>query len=133
MVNDEAFGVGFDAWLAPGGTVSVDHVEITVTYTVPDPEEEDEETETKCDLLPCGKGFESLADAIKSTLAKYTDTDCGGLKVTAVVANCNDLTSLVGCGDKYTLEQAFKAALKDDGCGNAVLNLFIIPQINVGR
>jgi len=122
MINDEDFGVGFDCYLVEDGTVSVDHVYITVTY------EEGEADGGVCDHLPCGKGFESMADAIKSALAKYVNTNCGGLKITGNVVNCEDLTPLVGCGEKYTLEQAFKAALKDDGCGDAMLNVFIVPK-----
>ena len=124
MVNATSFGCVFDCDIAAAQTVSIDHVSITITY----------ETGTvldECSNRECDIGFQDLNQAIKAFIGRIDTgyySGCAGLKIYPALKDCADLTDLVECGTKYTLEQAFKAALKDDGCGGASLRMFVLFQ-----
>lgn len=120
-INDSSFGCAFDCYMNElNMTVYVDHVSITIDYTEETPPVGD------CGGRACNQGFENLEMAVKNAVAKAEITGCFGWKVYPVGPDCEDLTPLTACGDSYTLEQAFKAALMDDGCGGSSLRVFVI-------
>ncbi len=123
-INDATFGCVFDCYMGPDEVVSVDHVSITVDY-------EEGDAGGVCDDRGCNVGFENLDAAIKAAIGKGNVPffgDCTGFKLAPEIKHCEDLTDLKDCGENYTLDQAFKAALKNDGCDGASLRLFVIFQ-----
>lgn len=121
-INSDTFGCAFDCMMNEDGmTIYVDHVSITIDYT------EEAPPEDVCNTRDCNKGFENLEMAIKNAVAKDDATGCFGWKTFPVQPDCDNLTPLTECGDSFTLEQAFKAALIDDGCGGSSLRIFVLP------
>ena len=124
MVNDVTFGCAFDGWHVTGDLINIDCVQITITYTPGG-----EPPVGICDGVHCDE-FMDMNDAIKSIIAKFTlipGFDCAGLKTAASLKKCEDLTDLTECGTKYTLEQALKAALTNDGCDGWALRVWLLP------
>lgn len=121
-VNDTSFGCVFDCYIDRNSTISIDHVSIVVDY-------EEGETLDECQTRSCDRGFESVDAAIKATFGRIIAgvfEDCVGLKAAPALKDCQGLTELKACGMNLTLEQAFKAALINDGCGNTALRLFVV-------
>lgn len=121
-VNDASFGCTFDAYVEDGETLSVDHVQITIDYT------EGGATEDVCHSLDCGTGYQSPEDLLMALVSKYAG--CAGFKIAPFQKDCSDLTDLVSCGNLISLEDAFKAALTDDGCGGTSLRVWVIQNAN---
>lgn len=125
MVNDVTFGCAFDGWKVSGDSIDIDCVQITITYT-PD----GEQPTGVCDGVHCDE-FMTADDAIKSIIGKLTEPlDCTGLKVVASLKKCSDITDLTECGAKYTLEQALKSALTNDGCDGWGLRVWVLAGGN---
>jgi hypothetical protein len=122
-VNDPTFGVTFDGWHVAGDLINIDCVRITITYT-----SGGTPVESICDGIPCGESM-SFEDAIKALLTKYSvqGFECVGLKLAPALTKCSDLTDLTVCGVKYSLADALKAALRNDGCTGWVLRVFVLP------
>jgi len=127
LINAANFGCAFDCFIEDiFDTVAADHVRISVDYT------EEPAPGPVCDNRPCGKGYESMEMAIKAMIGKlnvprHPYDGCVGLKLALELKDCATLTELKDCGTNYTLEQAFKAALRNDGCDGATLRVFIVP------
>lgn len=128
MVNDVTFGCAFDMYHSSGDTINIDCVQITITYT-PD----GEQPSTVCDGVHCDE-FMDMNDAIKALAAKYLSEplDCTGFKAVGGLKKCTDLTDLTQCAEKYTLEQALKAALTNDGCDGWALRVWVLPPEDGG-
>jgi hypothetical protein len=126
MINDPTFGVAFDGYHNSGDTIQIDCVQIKVTY------EAGEEPDSICDGLGCTDGFMDLPMAIKSIIGKLPEgveaIECTGLKTHGHLAKCTDLTDLTACGTRYTLEQALKSALVNDGCDGWALRIWVLPR-----
>jgi hypothetical protein len=128
MVNDITFGCAFDAMHRTGDLINIDCVQITITYTpggvIP---------VSVCDGIPCGEQM-SMEDAIKYLITKLPESlaveECVGIKITAALTKCADLTDLINCGVHYSLEDALKAALRNDGCDGWALRVFVLPPEN---
>jgi hypothetical protein len=126
MVNDVTFGCAFDGWHSTGDTINIDCVRITITYTP-----NGEQPTGVCDGIPCDERMD-LNDAIIALVTKFTTEgprgfECFGLKGAPRLMKCTDLTDLSACGVTYTLEQAIKASLTDDGCGSWAIRVFVLP------
>jgi hypothetical protein len=126
MVNDVTFGVAFDGRHMTGDLINIDCIQVKITYTpggvIP---------ASVCDGIPCGEQM-TMEDAIKSLITKLPELlqveECVGLKIAPALMKCTDLTDLISCGVHYSLEDALKGALRDDGCGGWSLRVWVLPS-----
>ncbi len=125
MINSVTFGCAFDAYVEEGKTLSVDNVQITIEYT------EDNPVTNVCNSVACGKGASDMESEIVELINKATD-GCAGIKIQPTTKSCEDLTDIVSCGQPYSLEELFKAALTDDGCGGTSLRVFVLQPARGG-
>ena len=81
-----------------------------------------------CNKIACGEGYLDLETLLLGLFAKDA-SGCVGIKMFQLTeTDCANLTPAVNCGEVLTVEQAFKMAIVDDGCGGWALGYYAVAD-----